>query len=32
MTIKWYMNNQEWVDGVRRGECRKWIEKNHEMR
>ena len=32
LTIRWYMNNQEWVDRVRSGEYRKWIEKNYEVR
>lgn len=31
-TIKWYMNNQDWVDRVRSGEYRKWIEKNYKAR
>ncbi|MHC2995227.1 MAG: dTDP-glucose 4,6-dehydratase [Candidatus Atribacteria bacterium] len=29
MTIKWYMNNQDWVNRVRSGEYRKWLEKNY---
>jgi len=32
MTIKWYMNNQGWVDRVRSGEYRKWMEKNYKSR
>ena len=32
MTIKWYMNHQDWVDRVRSGEYRKWMEKNYELR
>ena len=32
MTIKWYINNQDWVDRVRSGEYRKWMEKNYETR
>lgn len=31
-TIKWYINNQVWVDRVRSGEYRKWIEKNYKAR
>ncbi len=31
-TIKWYINNQAWVDRVRSGEYRKWIEKNYKAR
>jgi dTDP-glucose 4,6-dehydratase len=31
-TIKWYINNQDWVDRVRSGEYRKWIEKNYKAR
>lgn len=29
MTIKWYMNNQDWVNRVRSGEYKQWIEKNY---
>ena len=32
MTIKWYMKHQDWVDRVRSGEYRKWIEKNYKAR
>ena len=31
-TIKWYMNHQDWVDRVRNGEYKKWVEKNYEAR
>ena len=31
-TIKWYMDNQRWVDRVRSGEYRKWMEKNYRVR
>jgi len=30
LTIKWYINNQSWVDRVRSREFRKWMEKNYE--
>jgi len=32
MTIKWYMNHQNWVDRVRSGEYRKWMERNYGLR
>ena len=32
MTIKWYMDNKSWVDRVRSGEYRKWMEKNYKYR
>lgn len=32
MTIKWYMNHQEWIDRVRSGEYRKWLDKNYTKR
>ena len=32
LTIKWYMDNQDWVERVRSGEYRQWMEKNYEMR
>ncbi|GAB4114356.1 MAG: dTDP-glucose 4,6-dehydratase [Candidatus Caldatribacteriota bacterium] len=31
-TIKWYMNHQDWVERVRSGEYRKWMEKNYKLR
>lgn len=31
-TIKWYMDNQDWVDRVRSGEYRKWLERNYRLR
>ena len=31
-TVKWYMNNQGWVDRVRSGKYKKWIERNYEMK
>ena len=31
-TIKWYMDNQSWVDRVKSGEYRKWLEKNYNAR
>jgi dTDP-glucose 4,6-dehydratase len=31
-TIRWYLDNNEWVERVRSGEYRKWIEKNYEAR
>lgn len=31
-TVKWYLDNGEWVDSVRSGEYMKWIEKNYAGR
>jgi dTDP-glucose 4,6-dehydratase len=31
-TIKWYLDNAEWVKSVRSGEYTKWIEKNYNTR
>jgi dTDP-glucose 4,6-dehydratase len=31
-TVDWYMNNMEWINSVRSGEYRKWIELNYETR
>ena len=28
-TVDWYMNNMKWIDSVRSGEYRKWIELNY---
>ena len=32
MTIKWYMDHQDWIDRVRSGEYRKWLKKNYKSR
>jgi dTDP-glucose 4,6-dehydratase len=31
-TVRWYLANGEWVEQVRTGEYRKWIEKNYGNR
>jgi dTDP-glucose 4,6-dehydratase len=31
-TVKWYLSNQDWVDDVRSGEYRKWMELNYRDR
>ena len=31
-TIKWYMENMDWVNRVKSGEYMKWIEKNYGSR
>ncbi len=31
-TVDWYLNNKEWIDSVRSGDYRKWIEKNYQGR
>jgi dTDP-glucose 4,6-dehydratase len=31
-TVRWYLDNPEWVAQVRSGEYRHWIEKNYQKR
>jgi dTDP-glucose 4,6-dehydratase len=31
-TVDWYLNNREWIDSVRSGDYRKWIERNYQNR
>lgn len=31
-TVRWYLENTDWVEGVRTGAYREWIEKNYEQR
>jgi len=31
-TVKWYLGNSPWVDSVRSGDYRKWIETNYSFR
>jgi len=32
LTIDWYLSNDEWINRIRSGEYRKWIEKNYSNR
>jgi dTDP-glucose 4,6-dehydratase len=31
-TINWYITNKDWVERVRSGEYKEWIDKNYESR
>jgi dTDP-glucose 4,6-dehydratase len=31
-TVDWYLANREWVDSIRNGHYKRWIEKNYERR
>ena len=31
-TIKWYLSNQKWVDSIKTGEYKKWIDINYYKR
>lgn len=31
-TVRWYLENGEWVEGVRSGEYRTWLERNYGER
>ncbi len=31
-TVKWYLENPKWVDSVRSGEYRQWIDQNYAQR
>ena len=31
-TVRWYLDNSDWVQGVVSGEYRKWVEKNYAAR
>lgn len=31
-TVRWYLDNPEWIDRVRTGAYRQWMEKNYEER
>jgi dTDP-glucose 4,6-dehydratase len=32
LTVDWYLANKEWVDSIRNGHYKRWIEKNYEKR
>ncbi len=31
-TVRWYLDNPDWVNSVRSGEYRKWLEQNYDAR
>ena len=31
-TVRWYLNNPEWVERVRTGDYREWVERNYNQR
>lgn len=31
-TVRWYLQNEEWIEQVKTGEYRKWIERNYTRR
>ncbi len=31
-TVDWYLANPEWIENIRSGEYKKWVEKNYEKR
>jgi dTDP-glucose 4,6-dehydratase len=31
-TVRWYLKNDAWIDSVRSGEYRQWLEKNYSNR
>jgi len=31
-TVDWYLANTQWIDSIRSGDYKKWIEKNYEKR
>jgi dTDP-glucose 4,6-dehydratase len=32
LTVDWYLANREWIDSIRNGDYKRWIEKNYEER
>jgi len=31
-TVEWYLANREWIDSIRNGHYKRWIEKNYDKR
>ena len=31
-TVKWYLENVEWIEDIKSGEYKKWIDKNYQNR
>lgn len=32
ITIDWYLNNKKWIDNIKSGEYKKWIELNYDRK
>lgn len=32
LTVNWYLENMQWVEGIRSGDYMRWIEKNYLLR
>jgi dTDP-glucose 4,6-dehydratase len=32
LTVQWYLANSDWMDNIKSGDYRKWIEKNYQDR
>ena len=32
LTVRWYLANTTWIEGIKSGEYKKWIEKNYNNR
>nr|WP_321162742.1 GDP-mannose 4,6-dehydratase [Brachyspira intermedia] len=32
LTIGWYLNNKKWIDNIKSGEYKKWIELNYSSK
>lgn len=31
-TVKWYLENNDWINNIKSGEYKKWLEKNYQQR
>ena len=31
-TVDWYLNNEKWVEGIKSGDYKNWVEKNYTAR
>ena len=32
ITIDWYLNNKKWIDNIKSGEYKKWLELNYSSK
>lgn len=32
LTVDWYLSHKEWVEGIKSGDYKNWVEKNYEKR
>ena len=32
LTVDWYLSHKDWVEGIKSGDYKNWVEKNYDKR